>query len=134
MDNTEIRLRILFGYYAELYHGRPELEFLKGLKGVPESVIKANMTYLVDAKLVTGIAERYADGRPRVHIGRILPGGVNIVEEITGKSIDRLEEPTAGEIRGSPDRHLAFWEKCVNVATVCKVAVEITGKIFATLA
>jgi len=131
LDNTEIRLRILFGYYAELYHGRPELEWLEGVEGVPESVIKANMMYLVDAKLVTGFAGRYADGRPRAHIGRILPGGVNIVEEITRRSVEEIGGPESEEIGGAPDAQLAFWERCVNVANVCKVAVEVTGQILA---
>jgi len=131
MNNTEIRLRILFGCYAELYHGRPGMEWLKGVEGVPGSVIKANMMYLVDANLVTGIAERYADGRPRAHVGRILPGGVNIVEEITRRSVHRLEVPESEEIRDAPDAQLAFWEKCVNITSVCQVAIEVTGQILA---
>lgn len=133
MDNTEIRLRILFGCYAELYHGQPEMEWLNSLEGVPESVVKANMMYLVDANLVTGIAEKYAGGRPCAHIGRILPGGVNIVEAITRRSVARLDGSESDEIRDAPDRQLAFWEKCVNVAKVCAVAVEVTGQILSAI-
>ncbi|MDD9808399.1 MAG: hypothetical protein OXU25_01020, partial [Thaumarchaeota archaeon] len=46
---TEIRLRILFGRYAELYHEQPGMEYLKGISGVKESVVKANMARIVDA-------------------------------------------------------------------------------------
>lgn len=95
--------------------------------------MKANMAYIVDAGLARGVVGRYADGRLRVHVGRILPKGVNIVEGITSRSVDRLEDPAAGEIRGAPDEQRAFWERCVNVAAVCKVAVEVAGQVFAAI-
>lgn len=128
MNNAEIRLRILFECYAEAYYNHESAVHGKGFEGVPDSVMEANKAYLIDRDLISGTVDRFPYGLNAI-IGRILPGGVDIVEEITSRSLGRLGDPVAGEIRGSPDIQLAFWEKCVNVTKVCAVAVEVTGQI-----
>jgi len=133
VNNTEIRLRILFGCYAEMYHGIPATEHTKRLEGVKPSVVTANTAYLIDKGLLGGEVDHYANGTLYARIGRIMPGGVDIVEEITSRSVDELEDAAAREIRDSPYMQLSFWEKCVHVATVCRVATEVAGQIFAAI-
>lgn len=133
MDNTEIRLRILFGCYAEMYSGQSRGAYLKGLAGVEEPAVAANTVYLIDKGLLKGKVSRYADGQQAASVERILAAGVDVVEEITRKSVSRLDEPAGKEISGSQEVQLAFWEKFVNVAAVCKVAVEVAGQVLAAL-
>lgn len=128
MNNTEIRLRILFECYAEAFYNHETTVDGKSFEGVPDSVMEANKAYLIDRRLIGGRVNQFAYGL-HASIGRILPGGVDIVEEITSRSVNRLEEPAAREIMGSPDAQRAFWETCVNVAKVCSVAVEVTAQV-----
>ncbi|MDD9810089.1 MAG: hypothetical protein OXU25_09795 [Thaumarchaeota archaeon] len=132
MNNAEIRLRMLFGCYAETYYGRGSFEYLGGLEGVKLTVKMANRAYLIDRGLVNGDVDEYPDGTLYAETGRILPAGVDIVERITRGSIGGLGDRLSREILGAPDTHRAFWEKCVNVATVCKVAVEVAVQVFAS--
>jgi len=134
VNNTEIRLHILFGCYSETYHGQQPFEYEYSLKGVKRSVMMANMAYLIDKGLVNGGVDEFPDGSLYAETGRILPAGVDIVEKITSRSVERLDEPIASEIRDSPNRQLAFWEKCVNVTKTCGVAVEVAGQIFEAIA
>ena len=93
----------------------------------------ANMACLIDKGMVNGGADEHPYGRLYAETGRILPAGVDIVERITSRSVSRLDASLSREIKGSPDAQKAFWERCVNVAAVCKVAIEVAGQVFAAI-
>lgn len=133
MNNAEVRLRILFGCYAEMYRDQARGSYRESLASVEEPAVTANTVYLIDKGLLKGKVSRYANGQQAAGVDRILAAGVDIVEEITRRSVSMLDEPEGKEIRGSPEVQLAFWEKCVNVARVCGVAVDVTGQVLAAL-
>lgn len=131
MGATEAGLRVPVGHCAEMYHGRPEAEWRRGLEGAGENAARANTVCPIGRGLITGDEGRYASGVLYARAGRIAASGADIVEEITSGSVERLGEAESVETRGAPDAQLAFWEGRVNVARVCRVAVEVTGQVLA---
>jgi hypothetical protein len=135
MDNDEIRLIILFNYYNSLHQGEEEWDNpLNELKDVSESVINANLIYLIDKGLLRGKVE-YTNIGSIPFVTRITDLGMDKVELIVKNS--EKEDASLAEkldqINSTSDRVLKFSETCLKIGSICKIAVENAHNIFSAL-
>ena len=134
MNNNEIRLSILIQYYRAAFNGKGygEREENGELKKISREVIKANMVYLIDKQLINGSKQYYNKGIG-VTSTDITALGMDIVEEIMDKSLEKIDQTHAAEIQMEPqtDKKLdKFYEKCIKIVPMCETVVNIAGTIF----
>ena len=133
MNNDEIRLAILCEFYNALHNEKSygEINKIEEIKGVPNSIINANLVYLIDKGLIHGEIEYTSSGV--IPFGtRITAHGMDIVEEIVKRSEDKVDPKISEELKKksvTSEKVLKFTELCVRAASMCKTAVEVTHDI-----
>ena len=137
MNNNEIRLSILIQYYRAMFNGKVygKREENEELEGISSGVINANMIYLIDKQLINGSKQYYNKGIGVTSVD-ITALGMDIVEEIMDKSLEKIDQTHAAEIQmeSQTDKKLdKFYEKCIKIAPMCETVVRIAGAIFSAL-
>lgn len=136
-ENDEIRLILLCEYYNALFRGEQISNFhqISGLTNTDNSVVNANVIYLIDKQLLRGqISYTTAGAIP--FVSRITDFGIDKVELIVKQSENELEEPIAQQLKQASttsEKVLKFTENCLKVGSICKIAIEHAHEIFSSL-
>jgi len=136
-ENDEIRLILLCEYYNALFSGKQVRNYYQifSLTNILDSVIDANVIYLIDKGLLRGeISYTIVGAIP--FVSRITDLGINKVELIVKRSENELEEPIAQQLKQASttsEKVLKFTENCLKVGSICKIAVEHAHNIFSSL-
>ena len=136
-ENDEIRLILLCEYYNALFSGKQVRNHYQifSLTNILDSVIDANVIYLIDKGLLRGeISYTIIGAIP--FVSRITDLGINKVELIVKQSENELEEPIAQQLKQASttsEKVLKFTEYCLKVGSICKIAVEHAHNIFSSL-
>lgn len=134
MDNDQIRLSLLCQYYRAMYNGKGygQLEENPELVNIPDPIMTANLSYLVDKRLING-EKTYVSGGVIVTTSDITAWGMDVVENILNKTLDQLDQKVSSEINKeeSTNKKLdKFYEICVNVQPMYDIAVKVAGLVF----
>jgi len=136
-ENDEIRLILLCEYYNALFSGKQVRNYYQifSLTNILDSVIDANVIYLIDKGLLRGeISYTIVGAIP--FVSRITDLGINKVELIVKRSENELEEPIAQQLKQASttsEKVLKFTENCLKVGSICKIVVEHAHNIFSSL-
>ena len=128
---------MLCEYYNALFSGKQVRNYYQifSLTNILDSVIDANVIYLIDKGLLRGqISYTIVGAIP--FVSRITDLGINKVELIVKQSENELEEPIAQQLKQASttsEKVLKFTENCLKVGSICKIAIEHAHEIFSSL-
>jgi len=136
-ENDEIRLILICEYYNALFSGKQVRNYhqISSLTNIHESVIDANVIYLIDKQLLRGQMS-YTTAGVIPFVSRITDFGIDKVELIVKQSENELEEPIAQQLKQASttsEKVLKFTENCLKVGSICKIAIEHAHEIFSSL-
>ena len=137
MNSTEIRISILFQYYRAAFNGKGygEREENPQLTETPKNVINANLNYLIDKGLINGNKHYFNEEIVPITTD-ITAYGMDVVEKIMENALPELEVEVKTEIESqtqTDQKVNSLYEKCVKIAHMCEVVVNVAGPIFAAL-
>ena len=132
MNNDEIRLSILCQCYMGKFKGVKSVypEKLE-LQGVDEIARDVNLEYLMDKGLLVG-GKIPGNSRTIITAVNITAWGMDVVEDITKRSLDELEPGLRQEVEREGDTHKMLgklYEKCIKSVPVCESVVKVTHAI-----
>jgi hypothetical protein len=136
MNNDQIRLSILYQYYRAMFNGQRDRLENPELKDIPDTVINANLVYLLDKGLINGGKSYSDDGQAYATPIDITARGMDVVENILNQSLEKLDQNVSSEIKkeSTTNKKLdKLYEKCAKVEPVLEIVVKIAGMIFSNL-
>jgi len=136
-ENDEIRLILICEYYNALFSGKQVRNYhqISSLTNITDSVINANVIYLIDKGLLRGEIS-YTTSGAIPFITRITDLGIDKVELIVKRSENEVDENIANKIKQAgttAEKVLTFTESCLKLGSICKIAVEHAHEIFSSL-
>lgn len=138
MNNDQIRLTILHQYYKAMFDGKGQTEIKDnyGLKDIPQTVINANLIWLIDKRLINGERRYASNGQVFAITSDITAWGMDVVESILNQSVEKLDPTITSEIKNETTTNKKFdklYEMCVKVEPVFEIVAKVAGLIFTNL-